>query len=363
MTACARAKNWCFNLLLCSLFIAAGCRTTIPIHVWRPSKATIAHSGPIALVPLSGLPAIAGPFQEALLSQRPAVRSNVALLTAEHLIEASPIRLVSTDQLSNDLVALKAARAAGAHYVLLGHVVDSRLDLDKESLDESSKPKNYNQIFFQRLGLQSQTKEDYFLTTSWRVFEVQTGRPITTHLVKVHSRDIDKRFPDLQGMSQEPTRQLLTAAARETWKAVSPSVEKDQVRLAKPLFQPGSFRVRWGVRAAKKGDWPTAEGWWQSAADSWFPSPAAHHNLAIAKAAREDFVGAKQELNLATGWMSKRLPPETLVWLDQQHKHYCQALLLAEPDDRWGFEERQSLPAEYYSVPAVDPAAVPWWFQ
>ena len=132
---------------------------------------------------------------------------------------------------------------------------------------------------------------------------------------------------------------------------MSPYVYKDQVRLAVSWFQPGSFRVWRGVRAAKKGQWQIAEQYWQSAADGLLPSPAAHHNLAIAKAAREDFSSAKQELQHATGIMSRRLPPETLIWLDHNHKSYCKAHQLAEPIEGWSFANPYSKPSDERFAP------------
>src|SRR5690606_24603705 len=108
----------------------------------------------------------------------------------------------------------------------------------------------------------------------------------------------------------------IRATARESWKTVAPFIAKDSVRLAVPWLQPGSFTVRRGVRAARQGNWPLAQQHWQRSADGLWSHPAAHHNLALALAAREDYPAAKAELQKATGPLSLRLPPETLVWLD-----------------------------------------------
>lgn len=323
---------WC--LVHCT-----GCRVKAPIYVWRPPNISAPRQARIALAPISGHSRLAPAMQEALMQQRPAARADVALLTAEQLLQVSPVRLVSTHSLSNDLVALQAAKAAQAEFLLCGQVIECKLDLDSDADKPKPEVQNMNQVFFQRLGLQkSKTKDPgYYMVMSWNVLETQTGRSVGSCQVKVKSSDVAKNYPDLQGMSDQPAQQLIQASAREAWKVLSPFVCKDQVRLAVSWFQPGGFRVWRGVRAAKKGQWQIAESYWQSVADGLLPSPAAHHNLAIAKAAREDFSGAKAELQSATGIMSRRLPPETLVWLDFNHKMYNQAHQLGEPPEGWSF--------------------------
>ncbi|MFO0942841.1 MAG: hypothetical protein U0930_19055 [Pirellulales bacterium] len=298
-------------------------------------------------------------MQEALMQQRPTARADVALLTAEQLLQVSPIRLVSTDSLSNDLVALQAAKTAQADLLLCGQVIDGKLDLESEVTQPKPEEQNMNQVFFQRLGLQKSKTNDpgYYLVMSWNVLETQTGKSVGNCQIKITSGDVAKNYPDLQSLADQPSQQLIQASAREAWKVLSPFVYKDQVRLAVTWFQPGSFRVWRGVRAAKKGQWQIAEMYWQSAADSLLPSPAAHHNLAIAKAAREDFSGAKQELQAATGIMSRRLPPETLVWLDFNHKLFSQAHQLGEPPEGWSFKNPYAELSDEKAIVA-DPATV-----
>ena len=132
--------------------------------------------------------------------------------------------------------------------------------------------------------------------------EVATGRSLGSRQSQLHSHEIPQRYPDLQAMADEPAAQLLHATAREAWKTLAPVVEKSEVRLATPWLQPGSWQVRRGVRAAKQGQWQLAEQHWQRVADRWWlPTPAAHHNLAIAMAAREDFDSARRTLQQATG--------------------------------------------------------------
>jgi hypothetical protein len=342
--------------------VLLGCRTNAPIHVWRPPNVAVERHARIAIAPVAGSMQIAGALESALLSQRPAVRSDVAVITSHQLLEASPIRLASTDALSNDLVALQAAKSAGADFVLCGQIIDQKLDVSQDEPEASPATEtNMNQVFFQRLGQIGKQKDPgYHLVMTWNVLSTHTGQSIATQQFKIQSSDISKRYPDLQAMASQPNQQLITACARETWKSLAPFVEKDQVRLATPWFQPGMWRVQRGVRAAKKGQWQIAEQYWQSAADGWLPSPAAHHNLAVAKAARENFSAAKRELQQATGPLSRRLPPETLVWLDYHHKLFNQAHQLPPPAEGWAFQPPESYDPSAASMPTVDESLLPW---
>ena len=351
-------------IVLAELLCLSGCRAKAPIYVWRPALVATPRYSRIALAPVAGQAQVSQAMELAMLNQRPTARADLALLTTEQLAQVSPVRLVSTASLSNDLIALQAAKAAGADIVLCGQVIDYRLDFAGDEQQPKPAEQNMNQVFFQRLGAQNQNAKDagYHMAMSWTVLDTHTGKTLGSHQFKIQSKDIADRYPDLQNISAQPAEQLVAACARETWKTLSPVVEKDLVRLAVPLFQPGSWRVWRGVRAAKKGQWQTAEMYWQKVADGWLPASAAHHNLAIAKAAREDFTGAKQDLQNATGIMSRRLPQETLVWLDHNHKLYCQAHQLPEPVEGWSFKNPYGdSQDESYTVQAVDSRDLPWW--
>jgi hypothetical protein len=348
-------------IVLGLLVFLVGCRTRVPIHVWHPPNITVERNALIAIAPISGPSQIATSLDSAMFAQRPAARGDIAILTSDQLTAASPIRLASTAVLSNDLMALQAAKAAGADIVLCGQILEQKLDWSEDQ-PPPAKETNMNNVFFQRLGANGKQKEhDFYLLMSWSALSTHTGQVLGTEQMKIRSSDIPNRFPDLQSMSGQPNQQLIAACAREAWKTVTPKVEKDQVRLASPWFQPGSWRVLRGVRAAKKGQWPIAEQYWQSAADGWLPSPAAHHNLAIAKAAREDFSEAKKELQNATGPLSLRLPAETLVWLDHYHKQYTKAHQLPPPEEGWSFEPPELPEGLSASVHTVDVAQLPWW--
>ena len=334
-TARLRIVSGTMMVISLTMFLS-GCRARAPIYVWRPAKVTVPKPSRIALAPVAGDMQLAAFLEQALMQQRPAARSDIAILTSQQLAQVSPVRLASTAALSNDLIALQAARAAGADLVLCGQVIDGKLDFNNAS-PASAPQQNMNQVFFQRLG-KNQTKDPGFhLVMAWNVLDTRTGKLVGSNQFKITSRDLVKKYPDLQVLQASPTEQLITACARESWRTLAPTVEKEEVRLAVSFLQPGSWRVWRGVRAAKKGQWQLAEQYWQSAADGLLPSPAAHHNLAIAKASREQFQAAKAELQSATGLLSRRLPPETLVWLDYNHRLYHQAHQLGTPSEGWSF--------------------------
>lgn len=343
-------------LLLLLAFSSLGCRRMAPIHVWQPAGYAIPPGAKIAIGPVSGQARVAGELEDHLLGQRPAARSDLALFTAEQLLARSPVRLASTAGLSNDVMAIEAARGVGADVLLQGEVLSATLNPPKAQPIQPEKV-NYNQLFFKR---DDPDEPDENIVMSWRIIDVATAQTLGSHLVNIHSKQAIKQYPDLSVVAASGQSVLLAATARETWKSLAPVVEKDKVRLATSTFQPGSFRVRLGNRLARKGNWQAAERQWQGAAD-WFSwNAAAQHNLAVALAAREDFDGAKEQLQLASGPLAFRLPNETLFWLDQTHRNYVAAHGLAEPAQGWSFKT-PTASREILNVTPVDPEDLPWW--
>ncbi len=347
------------------LLLSLGCRTTAPIHVWQPAHTLAPPAAKVALSPIAGAPHLSRRIEQALLQQRPAVSADVALFTADQLLESSPIRLASTASLTNDLAAVQAARSAGAELLLQGEILASNLTdaelQENEAAQAAEQNVNMNQLFFTRLRQPAKDKR-LSLLLSWRVIDVRTAQTIGAQTVTLDSRQAAREYPDLEMTQSDSASLLIAASARETWKSVAPFVSRQQVRLAVPWLQLGAWRVRRGVRAAKRGNWPLAEQHWQLAADRFWFNASAHHNLAIAMAAREDFAGAKTRLQQATGVFSYRLPRETLFWLDRNHRLYHQAHHLPRPDEGWAFPEPLS-PSELAvsEVASVDVEDLPWW--
>lgn len=341
--------------------VTAGCRTLAPIYVWRPPQVATTTHARVALAPVVAAPELSAAIETAMLAQRPAARADLAVLTPMQLQQAAPVRLASTTGLASDLAALEAAKCAGADILLFGQVHSCNIDWSQDTAGTAKLASvDPGQHLLERLGLRSKKDAGYHIMLYWNVLDVRTGKSLGSQQFKLHSRDLNARYPDLNSMAEQPGLQLITGSARESWKAVAPYVVKEEVLLAKPVFQPGSWRVLRGVRAAKHGNWQMAEYHWQKAAWKWLPTPAAHHNLAIARAAREDFAGAKQQLQHATGPLSLRLPAETLVWLDDNHRKYHQSHRLDKPAEGWSFPDYVP-PTQQLSVQQVNENDLPWW--
>lgn len=344
-----------FYLCIC----VGGCRTTAPVHVWVPPAVPVAPKATVALMPVSGHPVLAEQLQNQLLAQRPAAKADIALFTAEQLHLSSPVRLASTSAMSSDHLALNAARSIDADLLLKGDVLSDTIKWDSEDANSNApqKPVDWNQVFFQRTDENSPDNESLLLT--WRVIDVETGKTLDAYSLNLNTEQAREQYPDLDAAYQQDSTQLLIAAsAREAWKLLSPTVVKDEVELAKPWLQLGAWRTRRGVKAAKKGDWKTAEQQFQKAARFPF-NAAAKHNLAIALAAKEDFVAAKKQLEEIRGPFSTQMPGETLFWLDQRHRVFNEAHGLPDPQGGWIFPAPQEQAVEY--VEPVDLEDLPWW--
>ena len=355
-------------ITLGGLLLAApsGCRRSAPIHVWHPPLADVSANASLAIAPIAGDPQLTQALQQALLAQRPHLHAEVALFTPEQLLESSAVRLVSTAPLTNDVLSLAAARNVQADLLLHGEVLDAHIDLaaadPANQTSQQDQKVDWNQAYFHKPTDKDQKHKQILM--SWRVIDVSTGKTIGTSSFNLGTADAIKSYPDLDFVEHDQTQLLIAASAREAWKTVAPYVTKDQVRLAIPWLQPGSFTVRRGARAAQAGNWQLAEQRWQWTA-KWFPfNSAAQHNLALAYAAREDYPAAKSRLNKATGPLSLRLPPETLLWLDQQHRYHNLALGQGTPSEGWSFptpDPTDHLEAAIRPVTVVDVNTLPWW--
>lgn len=312
----------------------------------------------IAIAPIAGNRSLAHSIEDAMFAQRPQSRVDIAVFTPEQLLENSAVRLASTAPLTSDILSLGAARNAGAEFLLQGEILNATVDL--ASTEQPAKPEkvNWNQAYFRKPKDSAKKQESILL--SWRVIDVKTSKTIETASFNLSTQAAIKLYPDLDFVEHDQSQLLISAAARETWKTVCPYVAKEKVELASPWLLPGSFFVRRGVSAARKGQWELAEQRWQTAAKLFPFNSAAQHNLAIAYAAREDFPAAKQQLQKAAGLFSYRLPSQTLFWLDQQHRNYNRAHQLGKPGEGWAFPD-PSPNQIVESVPVADIATLPWW--
>lgn len=341
--------------IVLALLGATGCRRLAPIHVWQPGNYGIEPGAKIAIGPLTGHPNASRAIETEMLAQRPAARADLAIFTAEQLNQRSPVRLASTAVLSSDAIAIKAARSVHADVLLQGQILNARLSAEEQSV--APEKIDYNQLYFAKPDDEDPAES---LLISWRLIDVETAATIGTHVVNIQTETVREMYPDLAALEAAGSNEIFVAAARETWKSLAPMVTKDQVRLATSTLQPGSWSVRAGNRAARRGDWPAAQMHWTRATE-WFPyNAAAQHNLAVALAAQERFPEAKSQLSKAVGPFMFRLPSETLFWLDVTHQNYVRAHNLPEPAGGWAIA-RPDPSLEYESVPPIGLEDLPWW--
>ncbi len=328
----------------------------------------------VAIAPLRGDPRLAARIEDALLRQRPVQCSHVAVLTPAELQAASPVRLASAAPLQHDALSIAAAARAGADVVMQGEVVWADLpdssdsgSLENEAVRASSA--SIAQRGRRWLGSSSRSGlSSVRAAVAWRLENVQDRRLLATQVVAYDVPRALEQYPDLMAYREAPSAVLAAAMARESWKMLGPWVRREKVRLAAPHWMPGGGRVWMGNRAARRGDWPTAERYWKSALD-WFPwNAAAKHNLALAQVAREDWEGAQQTLDEIPAWLAFGLPRDTKYWVENKRRTYLQ---LAAPDTAASplSPADQRVPASSLSDPLPSPEEVtpvdltdpPWW--
>ena len=326
------------------LAFGIGCRSAVPIYVWQPAPFTCPHQARIAIAPVAGEEKIAARVETALMMERPQARADLQLIGSQQLLQQSPIRLVSTAALQNDATALQAAQQVSANLLLEGQVLGAKLIDPKDR-----KPPKYKE-----------PPENEQLLISWRIIDVTTSRSVSNHVVSIDTRRADQDYPDMLLTHTDPTERLIAASARDSWKGLAPSVTKDKVELMVPWLQIGAMQTRGGIVDAHKGRWDLAEQKFARAARRNPLNVAAHHNLAIAHAAREDFPQAKQDLSEVSWPLSLRLPAESRFWLDQRHRQYHEAHGLGRPAEGWSFPD----PAEPTALAPIRPTEIedlPWW--
>ncbi len=327
-----------------------------PIHVWHPAGTPVSSASRLAIGPISGDREIAARLENELFQQRPAARADIAMISPDQLFSLSPVRLASTAALSHDAVALQAARTAQAETLLQGEIISADIPVAEVVVDD--KPVNYNQLFFAN---NRADESEQSILVSWRIIDVQSGKTIGTQNVNMLRSEARAQYPDLSMLEQTGRNILLASVARETWKSLAPAVIEDKVEVAPAIGQPGAISIALGNRRARRGDWRRAELHWERAA-RWFPfSSAAHHNLALAHAAREDFDAARQSMAAAGGVFAYSLPGESLFWLDQTHRNYVDAHQLPHPSDGFLFEPPAAESTEAEPVEPVEIEDLPWW--
>ncbi len=297
---------------LCAVCLCVGCRMSVPMHLWEPPRLQSTVGKRVVVSTVAGPERLTGPIREKLLAMAPRDSGRqTELLDFRTLPDHSSIRLVSAaDGEPNDLVLASVASREGADFLLRGEVMES------QRADDGNKP------------------VDDSLTISWRLTSLTDdcrggGFPITVDIETAIAR-----YPDL-ALSTSREEVLTTAAVRESYRLLTPSVRRDQIPIEIPYLLPGCLQVRRGYASARDGRWGEAESIWSQVLRRYPAHVPAIHNLALASAAGQDFSRAKKLARRAIRLHPSRLHQETLVWIESRQRDYHHAFGLPDPPEGW----------------------------
>ena len=319
------------TLLLCGILtFVCGCRMTAPIHAWAPPQLGSAVNKQVALAGVQGPRELAKPLQRQLLGQAPkdpgrqltmvSLEEMVAYESRDHARPKNAIQLVSAvEETPNDLVVASVARDQGIDYVLRGEVIQ------------------------QRHAFQSDQADPGTLSVSWRLTGLDAEYPGGGNPIVLDVKTARNLYPDLAFVS-DLNEVLTQAMVRETFRLITPSVDRYQVKLEIPYLLPGSAKVRKGNRAAREGRWGEAEKLWAEVRERHPTQLAALHNLALAAAAGQDFSRARKLARKAIRYNPSQLHKQTLVWIELKQRAYHRAFGLPDPPEGWFLTDGPSEP-------------------
>ncbi len=335
------------TLLCCSILASAGgCRVTAPIHAWAPPQLGSAVGKQVALAGVEGPRELTGPLQRKLLSEAPKDPGRLlSMVSLEQMVanEArypagfdSRIQLVSAlEKTSNDLAIASVARQQGIDYVLRGEVIQKRHAFQQNQSDPGT------------------------LNVSWRLTGLEAGYPSGGSPIVLDVKTARELYPDLAYVS-DLNEVLTQAMVRETFRLITPSVDRYQIKLEIPYLLPGSAKIRRGNRAAREGRWGEAEKLWSEVQERHPIQLAALHNLALAAAAGQDFSRAKKLARKVIRYNPSQLHKQTLVWIELKQRAYHQAFSLPEPPEGWFLTDTpsRSITAETVASDTVTPEVI-----
>ena len=300
-------------LLFVCLTCCAGCRMGVPLYVWQPPKLQSAVGKTVVVSTVAGPDELASQLHGKMLALAPTdAGRDVHVVHPKSLQQQSKIQLVSaTNEEPNDLALTSIGRQAGVDFLLRGEILEDRHPSAHKPQDDSPK-----------------------LLVSWRLTPIgQEGGPQGSPVLVDVESAID-RYPDLAILG-DPQEVLTSAAARETYRLISPAIGRERVQLAIPYMLPGSGEVRRGNALALAARWAEAEQVWQ---DVWERHPsqaAAVHNLALAAAAKQDFSTAKELVRKAIRLQPTGLHKKSLVWIERRQRDYHRCFNLPDPPEGW----------------------------
>lgn len=305
-------RSCCLPLLL--LVIAcplAGCRVSVPVHVWEPPVLASTVGKRVVLSTVAGPEELSAEVRSKLLAMTPRDSGRQTTLVDSNALEnKSEIQLVSaTDDEPSDLALASVARREGMEFLLRGEVMEGSQKA-AEGGDHDS------------------------LTISWCLTSLENdtsggGIPVT-----IDTEQAVDRYPDL-ALNSSRDDVLTTAAVRESYRLLTPSIRRERVQIEIPYLLPGSGEVRRGNAAALAGRWGEAEQIWSEVVERHPAQIPAIHNLALAAAAAQDFSRAKRLARRVIRLHPSRLHKESLVWIETRQRDYHKAFGLPDPPEGW----------------------------
>ncbi len=319
-------------VLGCSLPLLAGCYMAAPIHIWEPPTLASTVNKQVVLQSVVGPKETAEAIKENLLASVPQdVGRKTTIVNSEDLLSGSYVRLASTtDQGPSDVALASIARRQGADYLLSGRVIPQPKPAETTP-DEITKKTSPRTAAEEQQGI---AKDNPRLTVSWRLMSIGDDPGVSGQPVVVDFASAIERYPDL-GLLSDPDQVLNSAAAREAYRLITPSVNRHQVQLAVPYVMFGSGEVRRGNVAALKGQWAEAEQIWSAVLAKHPIQAAAAHNMALAATAGQDFSRAKKLARQAIRLQPTPLHKRTLVWIELRQREYHKSFNLPDPPEGW----------------------------
>lgn len=295
--------------------LLAGCRVAAPIHLWQPPELASTVGKSVAVSKIVGPSELSERLERRLQESTPGdAGRETHLVDFESLKQNSPIALVSaSDGQSNDVALASMVRRESIDFVLSGEI------LTEPSGDRTERDSP------DVLGP---------LAVSWRLSSPTNNRSLGGKPIVVEVDAALDRYPDL-ALASDPESVLVGAAARDTFRLITPWIDRQRVELSFPVLLPGSSQVRRGCAAAHAGRWSEAMQIWESVLERYPQQVAATHNLAIAAAAAQDFTRAKRLASKAVRQQPSALHKQTLVWIELSQRDYHAAFNLADPPEGW----------------------------
>ena len=279
------------------------------MYVWKKPTLESTVGKRILVGEISGDSEVAENIRDQLIAGAPQdAGRTTTLLAVKDLEDDSKIELASVDdQPSNDLVLASLARENGFDYTLRGEILEDR---GRRLIDGKKR-----------------------LMVSWRLIPLADTSTAAGAPVIVDQDSVLQEFPDLALVGDEDGI-LHAGLARETFRLMTPSVQRENVQIAIPYFLPGSKAIRKGNIAAYNGRWADAERIWSEVADK-SNRAAALHNLALAAVAAQDYSKAKRLARQAIRRRPSKLHKSTLVWIEQRQREYHKSFNLPDPPEGW----------------------------